>query len=132
MESLMQILAIPALLLIIAIVLWILKIWIIDGWLGGLKFEEFKEQNWSIKDIIFWIMFVILFNLVSRTICLTFTNIAILLCGCAVVILIMKYITPMLYTKTTLFAKKHSKDIFALLFCLLLFALIGALNGKIQ
>ncbi|WP_181881497.1 hypothetical protein [Helicobacter sp. MIT 99-5507] len=49
----MQILFIPVLLLIIAIVLWILKMWIIDGWLGGLKFKEFKEQNWSIKDIIF-------------------------------------------------------------------------------
>ncbi|RDU51942.1 hypothetical protein CQA49_04235 [Helicobacter sp. MIT 00-7814] len=58
MEILIKILFIPALLLIIAMVLWILKIWIIDGWLGGLKFEEFKEQNWSIKDIIFWIIFI--------------------------------------------------------------------------
>lgn len=66
MESLLAILFIPALLLIIAIILWILKIWIIDGWLGGLKFKEFKEQNLSKKTIIFWIAFVILFNLISR------------------------------------------------------------------
>ena len=66
MESLMSILFIPVLLLIIAIVLWILKIWIIDGWLGGLKFKEFKEQKLSKKTIIFWIICVILINLISR------------------------------------------------------------------
>ncbi|TLD93285.1 hypothetical protein [Helicobacter trogontum] len=66
MESLIAILFIPALLLIIAIVLWILKIWIIDGWLGGLKFKEFKEQKLSKKTIIFWIICVILINLISR------------------------------------------------------------------
>ena len=62
----MSILFIPVLLLIIAIVLWILKIWIIDGWLGGLKFKEFKEQKLSKKTIIFWIICVILINLISR------------------------------------------------------------------
>lgn len=66
MESLLTILFIPTLLLIIAIILWILKIWIVDGWLGGLKFKEFKEQNFSKKTIIFWIAFVILFNLITR------------------------------------------------------------------
>lgn len=66
MESLIAILFIPVLLLIIAIVLWILKIWIIDGWLGGLKFKEFKEQKLSKKTIIFWIICVILINLISR------------------------------------------------------------------
>lgn len=63
MESLIAILFIPATLLIIAIILWILKIWIIDGWLGGLKFKEFKEQKLSKKTIIFWIVCVILINL---------------------------------------------------------------------
>lgn len=107
--------------------------WIIDGWLGGLKFKEFKEQNWSIKDIIFWIIFIILFNFVSRTISLTFTNIAILLCSCAAIILIMKYIAPMLYAKLLFLLKKHSYGIFALLFCLLLFCLNRCLlNEKIQ
>ncbi|RDU58157.1 hypothetical protein CQA42_04460 [Helicobacter sp. MIT 99-5507] len=79
------------------------------------------------------IIFIILFNFVSRTISLTFTNIAILLCGCAAIILIMKYIAPMLYAKLLFLLKKHSNGIFALLFCLLLFCLNRCLlNEKIQ
>lgn len=67
MEYLVPILLIPIFLLIVVIIFWILKIWIIDGWLGGLKFKEFKEQKLSKKTIIFWIIFVIVFNFISKT-----------------------------------------------------------------
>ncbi|WP_161976752.1 hypothetical protein [Helicobacter trogontum] len=102
---------------------WLLRFWV------GLFVPD--DKNMSVLKKIAYTIFGILFFILSPPI--TFTNITILLCSCVIVMLIMKYIAPMLYTKTILFTKKHSNDVFVLLVCLLLFALIACLlNGKIQ
>ncbi|TLD82588.1 hypothetical protein LS81_007510 [Helicobacter trogontum] len=123
MESLMQILLIPIFLLLCFVTFWLLRFWV------GLFVPD--DKNMSVLKKIAYTIFGILFFILSPPI--TFTNITILLCSCVIVMLIMKYIAPMLYTKTILFTKKHSNDVFVLLVCLLLFALIACLlNGKIQ
>lgn len=98
-------------------------------WCIGLFVPDDKDMG-VLKKIVYTI-FGILFFILSPPI--TFTNIAILLCICIIVILIMKYIAPMLYVKTILFIKKYRKNIVEILCSLLLVALIGCLvNGKIQ
>lgn len=123
MESLMPILFIPAFLLLCFVAVWFLRFWI-----GAFVPDD---KNMSVLKKIVYTIFAILFFILSPPI--TFTNIAILLCSCVIIILIMKYIATILYTKTILFIKKYSNDIIAILFCLLLLALIGCiLNRKIQ
>lgn len=123
MESLMSILFIPVFLLLCFVVVWFLRFWI-----GAFVPDD---ETMSIPKKTIYTIFGILFFILSPPV--TFTNIAILLCSCVVIILVMKYITPVFYTKTILFIKKYSNDIIVLLCCLLLFALIGAIiNGKIQ
>lgn len=123
MESLMSILFIPVFLLLCVVAFWLLKFWI------GAFVPDDKTMS-VLKKIAYTILGILFFILSPP---ITFTNIAILLCSCVVVMLIMKYIAPVLYSKTILVAKKYSNDIFVLLVCLLLFALIGCLlNGKIQ
>lgn len=123
MESLVSILFIPAFLLLCFVVVWFLRFWI-----GAFVPDD---ETMSIPKKTIYTIFGILFFILSPPV--TFTNIAILLCSCVVIILVMKYIAPVFYTKTILFIKKYSNDIIVLLCCLLLFALIGAIiNGKIQ
>ncbi len=123
MESLVSILFIPAFLLLCFAVVWFLRFWI-----GAFVPDD---ETMSIPKKTIYTIFGILFFILSPPV--TFTNIAILLCSCVVIILTMKYIAPVFYTKTIFFIKKYSNDIIALLCCLLLFALIGAIiNGKIQ
>ena len=123
MESLVSILFIPAFLLLCFVVVWFLRFWI------GAFVPDDETMSTPKKTI--YTIFGILFFILSPPV--TFTNIAILLCSCVVIILTMKYITPVFYTKTILFIKKYKSDIIVLLCCLLLFALIGAIiNGKIQ
>ncbi len=123
MESLVSILFIPVFLLLCFVVVWFLRFWI------GAFVPDDKTMSIPKKTI--YTIFGILFFILSPPV--TFTNIAILLCSCVVIILVMKYIAPVFYTKTILFIKKYSNDIIVLLCCLLLFALIGAIiNGKIQ
>ena len=121
MESLMSILFIPAFLLLCFVVVWFLRFWI------GAFVPDDETMSTPKKTI--YTIFGILFFILSPPV--TFTNIAILLCSCVVIILTMKYIAPVFYTKTILFIKKYSKDIIVLLCCLLFFALIGVIiNGK--
>lgn len=123
MESLIAILFIPAFSLLCFVLVWFLRFWI-----GAFAPDD---KNMSAHKKTIYTILGILFFILSPPV--TFTNIAILLCSCVIIILIMKYITPMLYAKTILFIKKYSNDIIAILFCLLLFALIGCLlNGKTQ
>lgn len=123
MESLMQILLIPIFLLLCFVAFWLLRFWI-----GAFVPDD---ETMSIPKKTVYTILGILFFILSPPV--TFINIAILLCSCVVIILVMKYIAPVFYTKTILFIKKYRSDIIALLCCLLLFALIGAIiNGKIQ
>ena len=123
MESLVSILFIPVFLLLCFVVVWFLRFWI------GAFVPDDKTMSVSKKTL--YTILGILFFILSPPI--TFTNIAILFCGCVSIVWIMKYIAPVFYTKTILFIKKYSNDMIALLCCLLLFALIGAIiNGKVQ
>lgn len=123
MESLIAILFIPAFLLLCFVVVWFLRFWI------GAFVPDDETMSTPKKTI--YTIFGILFFILSPP--ATFTNIAILLCSCVVIILTMKYITPVFYTKTILFIKKYRSDMIALLCCLLIFASIGVIiNGKIQ
>lgn len=119
MEFLMSIFFILILLFLGFVIFW----WI------GLFVPDDKDMG-VLKKIVYTIFGILVFILSPP---ITFTNIAILLCICIIVILIMKYIAPMLYVKTILFIKKYRKNIVEILCSLLLVALIGCLvNGKIQ
>lgn len=112
MESLMSILFIPAFLLLCFVVVWFLRFWI-----GAFVPDD---ETMSIPKKTMYTIFGILFFILSSPV--TFTNIAILLCSCVVIILVMKYITPVFYTKAILFIKKYSNDIIAfmlfIIFCI--------------
>ncbi|OBV29129.1 hypothetical protein BKN38_05110 [Helicobacter sp. CLO-3] len=84
MESLIKILFIPVFLLLCLALFWLLRFWI-----GA--FVPDDENMSSFKKVIYTILGILFFIL---SLPVTFTNIAILLCGCAVIVLIMKYIAP--------------------------------------
>ena len=97
MEFLMSIFFILILLFLGFVIFW----WI------GLFVPDDKDMEVLKKDCLYDI-WNLSFYFISP---ITFTNIAILLCICIIVILIMKYIAPMLYVKTILFIKKYRKNI---------------------
>lgn len=115
MESIMPILLIPIFFFLCFVIFWLLRFWI------GAFVPDNTNMSVS-KKILYTILGIIGFVFLPP---ITFTNIAILLCICIVIILIIKYATPVLYIKTICFIKKYNNDIIAILFCLVLFALIG-------